>query len=81
MAGKYDPRLLNPVDVRAEDIQKFFIMIGSGDHGVGSNRRAARDLAAMEVPVKLNVYEGVGHHFPNNYRPELRKAMQFVLAQ
>lgn len=79
VAGRYHPNLMNATDARPDEMPKFFIMIGSGDPSVGSNRRAARDFKAAGVAFKLNVYEGVGHKFPTNYPPELRKALQFVL--
>ena len=79
VAGGYHPSFMEAADGRPDRVGKFFIMIGAGDHGVDRNRRAARDLEAAGVEVKLNVYEGVGHHCPNDYATELHKAMRFVL--
>lgn len=80
VAGHFPMRIMDTIDTPPKRMPKFFIMIGSGDPAVGTNRRGAQELERRGVSVKLNVYEGVGHFFPKDYPVELRKALRYILS-
>ncbi len=77
IAGRYDGTQHAPADVAPNQLPKVFIMVGDQDGTLASNRRAAKELKAMGLSVKLRVYPGVGHHLPENHRAEFRKALRF----
>lgn len=64
---------------RAGGLPRVFVMVGENDRTLKANRAAAKDLEAKGAEVKLNVYPGVGHAFPQNSDEELLEALKFVL--
>ena len=60
---------------------RVYIMVGGDDSSrtIDSNRQAAKRFKKIGAKVKLNVYEGVGHGFPEHATREEIKALRFVL--
>lgn len=79
VAGQYNASQAGPPTLTVIDLPRFFIMVGARDNLVQSNRQAAKDYESVGMKVKLNVYPGVGHAFPNDREAELRKALKYVL--
>ena len=76
IAGSYNPSY---TVARDGGMPRVFVMVGEKDRALEANRAAAKDLEAKGAKVKLNVYPGVGHAFPQNSDEELLKALKFVL--
>ncbi len=64
---------------RIEDLPPIYIGVGSEDRAHDSCRPMARAYEAAGFEVKLRVYKGYGHVFPQNYEWELDRAFRFVL--
>lgn len=79
VAGQYNASQAGPPTLTVIDLPRFFIMVGERDNTLQSNRQAAKDYESVGMKVKLNVYPGVGHSFPNDREAELRKALEYVL--
>jgi|GEM_PF-1637649 len=79
MAGSYtlSPENLSPLSGKSPP--RFFIMVGENDSPLESNRRAAADLQAINVPLELRIYPKTGHTLPPNWKKESRDALRFVL--
>ena len=77
IAGRF-PGLDQAVKVPHAQYPRVFIMIGTKDRPLTDNRKAAKELEAAGYFVRLNEYEGVGHHLPQNFREEFRKALQYI---
>ena len=67
------------------DLKKIrvFVMVGENEREdvVDSNREAVSSLEKLGAKTKLNVYDGVGHDFPDNANEEQIKALKFVLSE
>jgi predicted esterase len=62
---------------------RVVILCGADDDEkiVKSNREAAKKLEKKGAKVKLNVYDDVGHAYPENADAEMVKALKFVLGE
>jgi len=81
VAGRFSPE--SESVFKDEDLgkMKVFIMVGENDRDslIKANRTAARRLRKIGAKTKLNVYEGIGHGFPEHSTRELVKALRFIL--
>ncbi len=82
VGGFYDPALATPRSMSPSGGAKYYIMVGDSDRPdvVQANRRAAADLQSTGLEVKLVVFPGLGHAFPENRSDELTKALDFVFS-
>lgn len=80
VAGLYDQALM-PFNRFKEDepLPRFVLMIGADDENVQTMREMKDALEARDADVRLEVYEGLGHAFPNNSEEELGEALSFAL--
>ncbi|MHC5111125.1 MAG: alpha/beta hydrolase [Planctomycetota bacterium] len=78
IAGRYDPSIHMASQVAPNHLPKVFIMVGEEDKALADNKKAYKELKGSRFSVKLNVYPGVGHHLPENFDAEFRKALQFI---
>lgn len=62
-----------------EDPPRVYIGIGSEDRAFGGCRPMAKLYTSAGFEVKLRVYKGYGHVFPQNYQWEFDRAFRFVL--
>ncbi len=66
-----------------EDLAKLriYIMIGEDEKEalLDANKKAAKRFKKLGARVKLNIYDGVAHAFPDNATREQVKALRFVL--
>ncbi|MGB0716542.1 MAG: alpha/beta hydrolase [Phycisphaerae bacterium] len=76
IAGRY-PGMNQAEKAPQPQLPKIFIMIGTDDRPLADNRKASRELQSAGYSVKLNEYEGVGHHLPANFREEFKEALRF----
>lgn len=81
VAGGIDPAMLPLPASGADKLPRFFIMVGARDEALAANQRIAERFEKAGVPHKLNVYEGVGHTFPNDRDAELRKALEYIFGK
>lgn len=79
IAGHYAERLAKPRGTVPDPKPRVYLLVGSKDQVVESNRTALTDFEAAGLKVKLTVLDGVGHAYPPNRAVELRKALDFVL--
>ncbi len=78
VAGRYSPAASTRLQKERVEMPRFFLMVGSDDGAVESNRQAMKDLPAVGVATKLAVYPRVGHSFPSYWQGEVRKALKFI---
>lgn len=78
VAAVYNGSLAPKPGAGKEGYPKFVIMVGSRDRVLAENKKAASDLEAAGISHKLNVYDGVGHTFPQDRDGELRKALRYI---
>ncbi len=69
------------VEPRYEDPPPIYIGIGSEDGSYDDCRPMAEVYEAAGFEVKLQVYQGYGHIFPENYTWEFTRALRFVLGR
>lgn len=81
IAGHYAEQLAKPTGAVSDPKPRVYLIVGSEDRVVESNRKAVTDFEAAGLKVALRVIDGVGHVYPPNRAEELRKALQFVLAE
>jgi predicted esterase len=66
-----------------EDLAKLriVVMVGEDDNDdlVKGNKKAAKRFKGLGAEVKLHVYEGIGHAFPDDAVKEQVKALRFIL--
>ena len=81
VAGRF--KFESESDFEDEDLAglRIFVMVGEDERSrtIDSNRDAARRFKKLGAKVKLNIYEDVGHSFPDNETEEQIKALRFVL--
>ena len=81
VAGRFQPESASALE--DEDLAglRIFIMVGADDNSrtIDSNRDAAKRFGKIGAKVKLNIYDDVGHGFPDNETREQVKALRFVL--
>lgn len=69
--------------LKNDDLKKLrvFVMLGENDRDevIKANKNAARRLRQLGAKVRTNVYEGIGHNFPEDRTRELVKALRFIL--
>jgi predicted esterase len=75
VAGRYSPKLAEQLK---DAKPRFYLMVGSKDRVVDSNKKADEELEAAGIKSRVVVYDGLGHAFPDPYEPELKKALEFV---
>lgn len=75
VAGHYTPGLAKTLK---DAKPRFYMMVGSKDLELDSNKTADQELEAAGVKSRVIIYDGVGHAFPDNYEAELKKALGFV---
>lgn len=78
VAGRYSPAASIRLQSGASNMPRFFLMVGSEDGSVESNRQALKDLPLFGVPTKLALYPRVGHSFPAYWQNEVRKALDYI---
>jgi predicted esterase len=81
VAGRFEPESESYFEDEDLADLRIFIMVGEEEQEqvLGANKRAAKQFKEIGAKVKLNVYEGVGHDFPDNAFKEQVKALRFVL--
>ena len=81
VAGRFQPESASALE--DEDLAglRIFIMVGADDNSriVDGNKDAAKRFRKIGAKGKLNIYDGVGHGFPENGTREQVKALRFVL--
>lgn len=70
---------LDPGGEPFEDPPPIYLGIGSKDRAYENCRPMAKLYEAAGFAVKLRVYKGYGHVFPQNYEWEFDRALRFVL--
>lgn len=60
---------------------RAWIMLGEDENSavIDSNEAAAKQLKKAGAKIKIELYEGVGHGYPENSDEELTKALHFIL--
>ncbi len=81
IAGNYEPATAHLPLEKPASLPKVYIMVGDQDRVLESNRKAAKDLEAAGVKVRLEVFAKTGHTFPQDRVIEFRKAIQYVLTE
>lgn len=70
-------------DFEDEDLAKLriFVMVGADESSktLNSNKKAVKRFKKIGAKVSMNIYEDVGHSFPENETEEQIKALRFVL--
>jgi phospholipase/carboxylesterase len=81
VAGRYDPEMAPLPRHAAMTTPAFYLMVGSEDRALSSNRQAASVLRSNGFRTEMVVFPGVGHAFPDDASKELSKALAFVLKE
>lgn len=83
VAGRFEPESESDLDDPALAHLRVFIMVGAEDRSrtIDSNRKAAKLLRKTRAKVRLNIYDEVGHGFPDNETEEQIKALKFILGR
>ena len=81
VAGRFHPESASALEDKDLAGLRVFIMVGADDNSrvVAGNKDAAKQFRKIGAKVKLNIYDGVGHGFPEKSTREQVKALRFVL--
>ncbi|MCZ6815979.1 MAG: dienelactone hydrolase family protein [Planctomycetota bacterium] len=80
VCGRFEPESESALGRDGLEKLRVFIMLGADlrEQVIDGNKDAARRLRKIGAKVKTNVYEGIGHSFPEDRTRELVKALRFV---
>lgn len=75
VAGRYSSR---EAELAEGTKLRVYMMVGSKDRAVSTNKRAKDTFTEAGVPCELVIYEGLGHAFPDEHEVELKKAIAYA---
>jgi predicted esterase len=81
VAGNFEPESESIFDDEQLKKLRIFIMVGQDDQEnvVSGNKTLAKKFEKLGASVKIKVYDGVAHAFPDDATDEQTKALKFVL--
>jgi predicted esterase len=80
VAGRFQPESASAMEDAELARMRVFIMVGADDNSntIDSNKDAAKLFGKLGTKVKLNIYDDIGHGFPEGTSEQV-KALRFVL--
>ncbi len=80
VCGRFEPESESALGRDGLKKLRVFIMLGADEREqvIDGNKDAARRLRKIGAKVKTNVYEGIGHSFPEDRTRQLVKALRFI---
>lgn len=81
VGGLYEPESSSVYEDEDLASLRIFIMIGGeeNDRLIDANKKAAKQFKKLGAKIKLNIYDGLGHAYPDDTTPEQVRAIRFIL--